>query len=161
MAQLNSTDVCVVAAHCRFNKVSIAVFICFTALLPLSFAAQREQKHRMFRPEDLFRVRQINTAVWSPNGSYVAIELTKPDEFLGSDFSNEILLLDVKRQLISPVSPSGGAYLGFFNPMWSPSGSRLAFFSVDASAVVRAWVMDDRQKGSFALRWFRCARRLF
>ena len=154
MAQLNSTDVCAVAAHCRLNKVSIAVFICFTALLPLSIVAQREPKQRMFRPEDLFRVRQINTAVWSPNGSYVAIELTKPDEFLGSDFSNEILLLDVKRQLISPVSPSGGSCLGFFDPMWSPTGSRLAFFSVDANAVVRAWIWTTGKKEASPLGGF-------
>ena len=154
MAQLKPIDVCVVAALCRFNKLSVAVFICLTALLPPSFAVQSGSKQRMFRPEDLFRVRQINTAIWSPNGSYVVIELTKPDRFLGSDFSNEILLLDVKKRLIFPASSNSASYLGFFNPIWSPNGSRLAFFSVDANAVVRAWIWTTGKKEATRVRGF-------
>lgn len=105
-----------------------------------NLTAQQVSAKRRFQPEDLFRVRHVGAVVWSADGLYAAIELTRPDGALGSEVSNEIGLLDVKSHALRTLSSNAPRYVGFFNPKWSPDGHRLAFLSVDMSASVQAWI---------------------
>ena len=52
----------------------------------------------------------------------------------------DLLLLDVKTRSLRPLSPRFSAQVGFFNAVWSRDGRRVAFLSIDRSALVRAWV---------------------
>ena len=115
----------------RQSAFCLFVFVC--ACLPL--AAQST-----FRPEDLFRVRRPGAVTWSPDSRYATIELSRSARALAGAPSAEIGLIDVKTREMTILSSSAPAYLGFFNAIWSPSGRRLAFLSVNANAVVRVWV---------------------
>lgn len=109
-------------------------------LLP-HLATPQGLNQRTFRPEDLFRIRQVGGTAWSPDESYVAIEFTRPGTTLDSSIpTNEIALLDVKARTLRMLTSNAAAYVGFFNAVWSPDGRRLAFLSVDKNATVQLWV---------------------
>ncbi|HYE73447.1 MAG TPA: hypothetical protein VEF04_08950, partial [Blastocatellia bacterium] len=96
-------------------------------VLALVFAgnAQDTQAQRLFQPEDLFRIWQVGTVAWSPNGRYAAIEIVRPGRTLDRTVpTGELRLLDVRTQKLSTLSSNASAYLGFFNPVWSPDGRR-------------------------------------
>src|SRR5215469_4896501 len=98
----------------------ILAFAC--ACLPLASQGS-------FRPEDLFRVRRPGAVMWSPNGRFATIELSRPGRALDGVPSTEIGLIDVKSRAMTTISSSSPTYLGFFNAIWSPGGQRLAFLS--------------------------------
>jgi Tol biopolymer transport system component len=61
--------------------------------------------------------------------------LSRPGRSLDTNLpSSEIALLDLKTSTLGALSLKATRYLGFFNAVWSPDGSRLAFLSVDTSA---------------------------
>ena len=98
------------------------------------------QSKRLFRPDDLFRVRRIGAIAWSADGRYAVIEFSKPSRWLDGVPTNDISLLEVRTQSLRQLSPRSNAYLGFFNAVWSPDSKRAAFLSVDPNAVMRVWV---------------------
>jgi hypothetical protein len=122
------------------NLLCTATTLSVLAAAPLNPVARQVLAQRKFQPEDLFRVRHISAIAWSADGVHAAIQLTKPDRALGSVVSNEIALLDVKSRALRTLSSNVSKYFGFFNPMWSLHGRRLAFLSVDANASIQAWI---------------------
>jgi hypothetical protein len=98
------------------------------------------QSKRLFRPDDLFRVRRIGATVWSADGRYAIIEFSKPSRWLDGVPTNDLSLLDVRTRSLRQLSPRSNAYHGFFNAVWSPDSKRVAFLSVDQNAVMRVWV---------------------
>jgi len=111
------------------------------AVLMLSLPGNAQQAKRLFQPEDLFRLWQVAAVAWSPDGHYAAIEILRPGHTLDRTApTGEIRLLDARTRTLRTLSSNAGAYLGFFNAVWSPNGRRLAFLSVDAKAVVRPWI---------------------
>lgn len=111
------------------------------AAFTLEGNAQPTRTQRNFRPEDLFKIWQVGSTVWSPDGHYAAIVILRPGRTLDNNVpTGEIRLLDVRTRTLRTLSSNSNAYQGFFNPVWSPGGKRLAFLSVDADAVVRLWI---------------------
>jgi dipeptidyl aminopeptidase/acylaminoacyl peptidase len=122
------------------NRVfPVALVLSAVTVLSLSPAAQTSQ--RTLRPVDLFNVRQVGAAAWSPDGRYAAIEIGRPSARLGGDVpTKEMALLNVRARILYTISSKAAEYVGFFNAVWSPDGQRLAFLSVDSQAVVRLWI---------------------
>ncbi|HUK32147.1 MAG TPA: prolyl oligopeptidase family serine peptidase, partial [Candidatus Acidoferrum sp.] len=122
------------------SLLRVTIAIPALAAAALSLAAQQIPALRTFQPQDLFRVRKVGAVAWSPDGRHAAIELSSPGRTLDSSIpTSEIQLLDVKTRTLRTLSSPGTQYLGFFNAVWSPSGKRLAFLSVDSNAVVQMW----------------------
>jgi dipeptidyl aminopeptidase/acylaminoacyl peptidase len=112
-----------------------------TLLLLLLLSSNAQPVQRTFKPEDLFRIRQVGVTRWSPDGLLATVELSRPGRGLESVVpSNELALLDVKTGTLRTLTSNDPAYLGFFNAVWSPDGRRLAFLSVDLKAVVQPWI---------------------
>ena len=132
---------------------SLPMTLLVLAAVSLETSAQQTSPGRYFRPDDLFRVQTISSTTWSPDGRYVAIEISNPARTLDRTIpSAEIRLLDVHTQSLRPLSSNSSAYLGFFNAVWSPNGQRLAFLSVDAEAIVRLWVWTVGAQAPVAIR---------
>lgn len=122
--------------------ISLTAFLAAT-ILSLDINAQqarKQQQQRLFQPEDLFRVWRIGTTRWSPDGRFSAIEVLRPGRSLDSVPTGEIRILEANSRTVRTISSSSAAYIGFFNPIWSPGGRHLAFLSVDENAVVQPWV---------------------
>jgi Transcriptional regulator PadR-like family len=71
----------------------------------------KQRRRRAFRPEDVFRVQRVGAVVWSPDGRYAAIELTRFGEWLDTIPNNDIALLDVGAQIIRPLTSPAAAYV--------------------------------------------------
>lgn len=111
--------------------VSVLIFLC-------CFGAPAQSRN--LRPDDLFQIRRIGATAWSPDGKYATVEISRPSRWLDSVPNNDLSLVDVKARSLRPLGPRSGAYVGFFNAIWSRDSRRVAFLSVDRNAVVRAWV---------------------
>jgi dipeptidyl aminopeptidase/acylaminoacyl peptidase len=134
-----------------FRNLRITLLV--LAAVSLETSAQQTSPGRYFIPDDLFRVQTISATTWSPDGRYVAIEISNPARTLDRTIPTaEIRLLDVHTQSLRPLSSNSSAYLGFFNAVWSPNGQRLAFLSVDAEAIVRLWTWTVGAPAPVAIR---------
>lgn len=117
-----------------------AALTLFAMLASFDLAGRHVGLPRILTPEDLFRVRQVGTVTWSPDGLYSAFEISRPGRTLDTSVpTNEIAVLDLSKGVLRSLSSSQAEYVGFFNPVWSPNGRRLAFLSVDSNAIVRCW----------------------
>jgi dipeptidyl aminopeptidase/acylaminoacyl peptidase len=104
-------------------------------------AQQKRVGQRLFQPEDLFRIWQIGASKWSPDGRRSAIEVLRPGRTLDRSVpTGEIRVLDAEVRSLHTISSPSPAYIGFFNPIWSPDSKHLAFLSVDENAVVQPWI---------------------
>ena len=95
---------------------------------------------RTLRPEDLFRFEQVAEVTLSPDGEWLAFERVRPGN------SGKVKALTIIKQTRTDiwVAPTGGGEpaavtagadtgTGFFRPMWSPDGKRLAMLSISQS----------------------------
>ncbi len=119
----------------------------------LSIAAQSASKERRFQPEDLFRIRQLGACSWSSDGAHVVFELTDASRTLDSALpTSELVLLNTRSHALHTLAAIKQPYVGFFHPIWSPDGHRLAFLSVDRSANVRLWIWSSRMQDPTPVR---------
>ncbi|CAA9405110.1 MAG: tolB protein precursor, periplasmic protein involved in the tonb-independent uptake of group A colicins [uncultured Pyrinomonadaceae bacterium] len=134
------------------------VGILFAQVPPSSFNNNAQQKRvgqRLFQPEDLFRVWQIGASKWSPDGRRSAIEVLRPGRTIDRSVpTGEIRVLDAETRSLRIISSPSSAYIGFFNPIWSPDSRHLAFLSVDENAVVQPWIWTVGTKTARPLTGF-------
>jgi hypothetical protein len=134
------------------------VGILFAQVSPSSFNNNAQQKRvgqALFQPKDLFRVWQIGSSKWSPDGRYSAIEVLRPGRTLDRSVpTGEIRVLDAETRSLRTISSQSRAYIGFFNPMWSSDSRHLAFLSVDENAVVQPWIWTVGTKTARPLTGF-------
>lgn len=111
------------------------------AALPLSIAAQG----RVMTPEDLFRIQNVQSVVMSPDGRHAAVEISRQGQPIGGGRpSGDLWLANLTAGSFRMVPAPQQQYLGAFNAVWSPSGDRLSFLTVDDSAAVRLWMWETK-----------------
>ncbi|HEX6806345.1 MAG TPA: prolyl oligopeptidase family serine peptidase [Gemmatimonadaceae bacterium] len=97
--------------------------------------------------DDVLRLEELNAVVPSPDGKYVAIEIARPLSDVARVHMTAVdarprtdiwlvRLSDGKRQQLTHGSRTGS---GWFHPVWSPDGTRLAMLSTDGCSCFRAW----------------------
>lgn len=122
----------------------VAVMACAAAISGQGAPAQAS---RGLKVDDVLRLEQLNAVVPSPDGKYVAIEVARPlgdvarVHMTASDSRPRtdiwlVRLSDGKRQQLTHGSRTGS---GWFHPVWSPDGTRLAMLSTDGCSCFRAW----------------------
>lgn len=116
--------------------------------------AARAQDGRALTVDDVLRLEELGAVVPSPDGKYVAIEVGRPiSDVARVHMTTEnswpradiwiVRLSDGRRQQLTHGSASGS---GWFDPVWSPDGTRLAMLSTDGCRCFRAWTwrLGDR-----------------
>ena len=104
--------------------------------------------------DDVLRLEELDAVVPSPDGKYVAIEVARPISDIARLHMTSldsrprrdiwiVRLSDGSRQQLTHGSATGS---GWFDPVWSPDGRRLAMLSTDGCACIRAWTwqLGDR-----------------
>ena len=122
----------------------LAVMACVAAL---AGRGARAQGARGLTVDDVLRLEELDAVVPSPDGKYVAIEVGRPMRDVArvhmTSFDSRprrdiwiVRLSDGMKQQLTHGSTTGS---GWFDPVWSPDGRRLAMLSTEGCTCVRAW----------------------
>lgn len=106
-----------------FNRI-ILVFI--FVLFAKSFPAQAQQE-QPFQLTDLKKLVRISSPRISPDGSHIAIIVSRPD-WKKDEYKQELDLVDVAKKSSRSITYNRE---GISQPRWSSDGSHLAFLSKD------------------------------
>lgn len=129
----------------------LAVTVCVAAVAGRTAQAQAA---RGLTVDDVLRLEELNAVVPSPDGKYVAIEVARPMSDVArvhtTSFDSRprrdiwiVRLSDGEKQQLTDGSATGS---GWFDPVWSPDGTRLAMLSTDGCNCIRTWTyhLGDR-----------------
>jgi dienelactone hydrolase len=116
--------------------------------------SQINEKGRAMVPEDLLTVQSIKETVFSPDGNWVAVVVERPRKagesyergYLGGVERSDIWLASTDGKKLVNVTRGEPFHAGYWNPVWSPDGKRLAMVSTRGSDNARAYVYDLNTK---------------
>ena len=134
----------------------------FPLLIALFFPGSAGTAQEVGRPmtvEDLFTIESLGTTVLSPDGEWVAAVVqraktaaeTYRSPYLGGDERADVWLLPRRggagRNLTKGMSEASG----YWGPVWSPDGGRIAMLSTRGGDNVRLYVWDRDSGGIYCL----------
>lgn len=105
---------------------------------------------RAMVPEDLLTLQSIKETVFSPDGKWAALVVDRPRKpgesyergYLGGLERSDIWLASTDGKRLVNVTRGAAIHAGYWNPVWSPDGKRLAMVSTRGSDNVRAYVYE-------------------
>jgi len=128
-----------------------AVLACVAAIAGHGVRAQAQ---RGLTVEDVLRLEEFDAVVPSPDGKYVAIEVARPMSdvarvhmtSLDSRPRRDIWIVSLRDGASQQLTHGSATGSGWFDPVWSPDGQRLAVLSTEGCACIRAWTwrLGDR-----------------
>ena len=114
----------------------------------------RAQSARGLTVDDVLRLEELGAVVPSPDGKYIAIEVARSmsaatrlhTDLLDSRSRADIWVVRLSDGKKRQLTHGGRTSSGWFDPVWSPDGTRLAMLSTDGCTCVRAWTwrLGDR-----------------
>jgi dipeptidyl aminopeptidase/acylaminoacyl peptidase len=133
--------------HLAWLVLSIAVIL----LGPSDIArSQSAAPGRAMVPEDLLALQSIKETVFSPDGKWVALVVDRRKKagesyergYLGGLERSDVWLASTDGRKLVNVTRGESIHAGYWNPVWSPDGKRLAMVSTRGGDNVRAYVYD-------------------
>ena len=105
---------------------------------------------RAMVPEDLLTSQSIKETVFSPDGKWAALVVDRPRKpgesyergYLGGLERSDIWLAATDGRKLVNVTRGEAIHAGYWNPVWSPDGKRLAMVSTRGGDNVRAYFYD-------------------
>lgn len=105
---------------------------------------------RAMVPEDVLTLQSIKETVFSPDGKWVAVVVDRPKRpgesyergYLGGLERSDVWLASTDGRKLVNITRGAAIHAGYWNPVWSPDGKRLAMVSTRGSDNVRAYVYD-------------------
>lgn len=109
---------------------------------------------RAMLPEDLLTLQSIQETVFSPDGKWAAVVVERPKKagesyergYLGALERSDIWLASTDGKKPVNLTRGEAIHAGYWNPVWSPDGKRLAMVSTRGGDNVRAYVYDVNTK---------------
>ncbi|HET8782993.1 MAG TPA: prolyl oligopeptidase family serine peptidase, partial [Pyrinomonadaceae bacterium] len=133
--------------HLLWRILSIAVILFGPVVTARS---QGAPNGRPMIPEDLLSLQSIKETAFSPDGKWVAVVVERSKQagesyergYLGGLERSDIWLASTDGKKLVNVTRGESLHAGYWNPVWSPDGNRLAMVSTRGSDNVRAYVYD-------------------
>jgi dipeptidyl aminopeptidase/acylaminoacyl peptidase len=106
------------------------------------------------RPDDLLHIRSINDAAISPDGCWVAVVVQRPknvgeyfqrSNMRGNDRA-DIWLITSDGSYSVNLTKGESDHAGYWSPVWSPDGRRLAMLSTNGNDNVHLFVWDQMSR---------------
>jgi dipeptidyl aminopeptidase/acylaminoacyl peptidase len=96
--------------------------------------------------DDLLHMEEFGNATFSPNGEQFAFEFIRSVDSghlhnLREQLRTDIWIMSVRDGKLERITNGEENNAGYWNPLWSPNGNRLALLSI-REARIRAWVWD-------------------
>ena len=130
------------------RRTRILSLACVAALASLSTAAAQTDSARAFTVDDVLRLETLGRVAASPDGKRVAIVVERartereryPMPFLQGDARGDIWIARTDSGPALRLTNGGVDGAGYWDPVWSPDGRRLAMLSNAGDGAVRAYV---------------------
>src|SRR6185312_13071418 len=130
------------------RRTRILSLACVAALASLSTAAAQTDSARAFTVDDVLRLETLGRVAASPDGKRVAIVVERartereryPMPFLQGDARGDIWIARTDSGPALRLTNGGVDGAGYWDPVWSPDGRRLAMLSNAGDGVVHAYV---------------------
>lgn len=132
-------------------RLRLAALVCAAAIAGHGASAQAP---RGLTVDDVLRLEELDRVVPSPDGKYVAIEVARSmreathmhTDLLDSRVRRDIWIVRLSDGHRQQLTHGERTSSGWFDPVWSPDGTRLAMLSTEGCACVRAWAwrLGDR-----------------
>lgn len=132
----------------RLRHIGRGFVLVAALLLPRTSVAQHVPSHPL-QVADLLGLEQLGPVATSPDGEWLAVVIVRPmsqsetyhDSPFGEDRSDVWLVArrdGSRRNITNGISDASG----YWNPVWSPDGTRLALLSTKGGADVHLYVYD-------------------
>jgi len=138
--------------HAKSKHVALVVPIIALILIGTTHLARSQEaaKSRAMTPEDLLTVQSIRETAFSPDGKWAAVVIERPKKpgeayergYLGGLERSDIWLASTDGKKLVNITRGEATHSGYWNPVWSPDGKRLAMVSTRGGDNVRAYVYD-------------------
>ena len=128
-------------------------FFCMVLMLVGTGAVARSQvtpKGRAMVPADLLTTQGLGETVLSPDGKWAAIVVERPRKageayergYMRGLERSDIWLASTDGRKLLNATRGEAVHAGYWNPVWSPDGKRLAMASTRGGDNVRAYIYD-------------------
>jgi dipeptidyl aminopeptidase/acylaminoacyl peptidase len=133
--------------HLLWMILSLALIL----IGPIGTARSQDAANgRAMIAEDLLSLQSIKETAFSPDGKWLAVVVERPKQagdsyergYLGGLERSDIWLASTDGKKLVNVTRGESLHAGYWNPVWSPDGNRLAMVSTRGSDNVRAYVYD-------------------
>jgi dipeptidyl aminopeptidase/acylaminoacyl peptidase len=138
----------------RKHLLWVVLSITLVLVGPNTARSQINAAGRAMTPQDLLTLQSIKETAFSPDGKWAAVVVERPKKagesnergYLGGVERSDIWLASTDGKKLVNVTRGETAHAGYWNPVWSPDGKRLAMLSTRSSDNVRAYVYDVTTK---------------
>lgn len=129
----------------RSSRPRLRAVVGAACIAGVALSAARAQDARPLTVDAVLRLETLRGVVPSPDGKYAAIVVERPMNSVPRvhmpiyGARSDVWIVRLRDRQRMRLTDGGATGSGWWDPVWSPDGTRLAMLSTDGCTCVRAW----------------------